>query len=455
MKVIVIAGATGFIGRWFIHQYSKTFKIIALSRSEVQSATYPEVEWRKVDLYSLSSTTNALDGADYALYLVHSMQPSTRLNQGSFQDTDLLLADNFSRAAEACRLKRIVFVGGILPKDSTTFSTHLRSRYETERTLGSRAVPLTAIRAGIIIGPGGSSFEIVQKLVARLPIMACPKWCTSPSQPIDIEDMLRVMVQAFDSEAEGNLELEVGGPDILTYMDLLRHSATIMGKRRIIFSLPFFTLGFSKLWVALFSNSSRTFVSPLVESLKHDMRIKPELETKGIQMKIGVLQSIEKAIKNTPPQLDREQERREEKNTVRSVQRLGNPANKSVQWVADAYPKWVPTLFSFFIKAKEIDGELFFKLMGFTLLILRYVDERSDTKRRLFYIVGGGLTKRGDHGWLEFRSVLDNQYVIAAIHEFVPSLPWSIYRYTQAVAHLFVMKQFDKYLQKQKNEEAP
>jgi len=91
MHTIAIAGATGFIGRWFIERYSKTFKIIALSRSDVKSTAYPEVEWRKADLYSLSSTTKALEGADFALYLVHSMQPSTRLNQGSFEDTDLLL----------------------------------------------------------------------------------------------------------------------------------------------------------------------------------------------------------------------------------------------------------------------------------------------------------------------------------------------------------------------------
>ena len=450
MKTVVIAGATGFIGRWFIHTYAKTYRIIALSRSEVKSQSYPEVEWRTVDLYSLSSTTNALQGADYALYLVHSMQPSTRLNQGSFEDTDLLLADNFSRAAEACRLKRIVFVGGILPKESADFSKHLRSRYETEQTLGARAVPLTAIRAGIIIGPGGSSFEIVEKLVKRLPVMACPKWCTSPSQPIDIVDMLAMIEKLLRDDTSHHRQVEVGGRETISYMDLLKRTAKAMGKRRWIFSIPFLTLGFSKLWVALFSDSSRTFVSPLIESLKHDMRIKEELSEKGWRPSITIAESIDKAVHDTPPSLHRKTYQKEEKNTVRSVQRLRNPAGKSVQWVADAYPKWLPTLFKYGLKAKEVGDEVHFKLFRFTLLRLKYVDGKSDEKRRLFFIVGGRLAKRGDYGWLEFRSVLNNQYVIAAIHEFVPALPWFVYRNSQAVVHLFVMKQFSRYLTQQK-----
>jgi uncharacterized protein YbjT (DUF2867 family) len=154
MPKVAIAGASGFIGRWFIEKYHTQYEIIALSRGEVSDPERPNVEWRVVDLYSLSNTTAALEGADYALYLVHSMSPSTRLNQGSFEDTDLLLADNFARASEKCGLKQIIFIGGILPKDDEQYSRHLRSRYETEVTLGSRSTPLTSLRAGIIIGTG-------------------------------------------------------------------------------------------------------------------------------------------------------------------------------------------------------------------------------------------------------------------------------------------------------------
>jgi len=449
MHTIAIAGATGFIGRWFIERYSKTFKIIALSRSDVKSTAYPEVEWRKADLYSLSSTTKALEGADFALYLVHSMQPSTRLNQGSFEDTDLLLADNFARAAEACSLKQIVFVGGILPKDTSNYSKHLQSRYETEKTLGSRSVPLTAIRAGIIIGPGGSSFQIVEKLVNRLPIMACPQWCKSPSQPIDIEDMLRVLEESFGNEKLFHQAIEVGGNETLSYMDMLKRTSEILNKKRIIFSIPIFTLGFSKLWVALFSDSSTTFVSPLIESLRHDMRVKDNQSYTFRNFEVDVNTSIRKAIYDKPPSLKREKVKREEKNTVRSVQRLSNPGNKTVEWVASSYPLWLPTFFRYILKARVTQDEVGFRLFGVVLLRLKYMPERSDEKRRLFFITGGLLAKRGDYGWLEFRSVLNNKHIIVAIHEFVPSLPWVIYRYTQAVVHLVVMTRFNRYLSQQ------
>ncbi|MEM6642596.1 MAG: NAD(P)H-binding protein [Bacteroidota bacterium] len=449
MKTIAVAGATGFIGRWFIQQYSKKYKIVALSRSEVKSDAYPEVEWRQVDLYSLSSTTEALKGVDYALYLVHSMQPSTRLNQGSFEDTDLLLADNFSRAAEACNLKHVIFIGGILPKETADFSTHLRSRYETEQTLGARSVPFTAIRAGIIIGPGGSSFRVVQNLVNGLPIMACPKWCKSPSQPIDVRDMLSIIDSSLGEERLFGKSIEVGGKETVSYMDLLRRTSRKMGKKRIIFSIPFFTLGFSKLWVALFSKSSRTFVSPLIESLKHDMRVKDEQSAELPEPQCALDESIEKAIFEKGPSLKRKSSGEDEKNTVRSVQRLDNIARKSAEWVADAYPKWLPSLFRYLLTARQVEEDTIFRLLGVNLLHLQYQPGRSDEDRRLFFIIGGVLAKRVDYGWLEFRSVLDNRYIIAAIHEFVPALPWTIYKYSQALMHLFVMNQFNRFLARQ------
>ena len=139
-KKLAIAGASGFIGRWFIETYKDDYHIIALSRKKIAPSN-SDIEWRTVDLFSISSSIEALKDVDYALYLVHSMQPSTRLNQSNFEDTDLLLADNFSRAAEACSLSHIVYVGGILPKDNLNISKHLQSRYEVERVLGSRKTP--------------------------------------------------------------------------------------------------------------------------------------------------------------------------------------------------------------------------------------------------------------------------------------------------------------------------
>lgn len=446
---LVIAGASGFIGRWFISEYAHKYNIRALSRAEVVPSQDSNVQWEKVNLYSLSSTTKALEGADYALYLVHSMAPSSRLNQGTFEDTDLLLADNFARAAEAQHLKHIVFIGGILPKDSSTFSTHLRSRFETEQTLKSRSTPVTAIRAGIIIGPGGSSFDIIQKLTERLPIMACPEWCKSPSQPIGVQDMLQIIDKSIGEEAYYHSALEVGSPEVLSYMDLLKITARQLGKKRLIFSIPFFTLGFSKLWVGLFSNSSTTFVGPLIESLKHNMTLDPE---KNLFQDIPyqpIEESIADALTMQAPSLPKRIYAADEKNTVRSVQRLSNPGLMSASSVAEIYPKWLTENFVVILKAEEDGNKVRFKFLGSVLLELSFVAERSDKNRHLFYITGGFLVKRTTYGWLEFRSVLDNRFVIAAIHEFVPKLPWYFYRFSQAVFHLFVMNWFGRFLEKQ------
>lgn len=446
-KRVAIAGASGFVGRWFIKNYHQTYDIVALSRGEVNDDHYPTVEWRQVDLYSLSSTQQALQGVDYALYLVHSMSPSTRLNQGSFEDTDLLLADNFARSAAFNGVKQIIFLGGILPKDSDSFSKHLRSRYETEQTLGAWGVPLTALRAGVVIGAGGSSFNIVAQLVKRLPIMACPQWCKSPSQPVDIRDMLHFIQKTLGNEATYGEAIELAGSETITYMQLLALTANKMGKRRWIFSIPFFTLGFSKLWVALFSNSNTTFVSPLIESLRHDMRVSEDQKFQW-RGKVPLHESIEKALTEAIPKIDKSYQQEVEINTVRSVQRLPNDSNQTTQWIADIYPKWLDNYFKFLLKARLKDEKVQFYFLSIKLLELTYMPERSDDKRRLFFITGGALSKRNDMGWLEFRSVLNNKNVITAIHHFVPTLPWVIYKYTQAIAHLIVMNRFGSFLKK-------
>jgi uncharacterized protein YbjT (DUF2867 family) len=446
---IAIAGATGFIGRWFIEQYSDKYNIIALSRRSVQNNLRAGVTWRKVDMYSVSSTSAALEGADYALYLVHSMQPSTRLNQSSFEDTDILLADNFARAAKEVSLKQIVFMGGILPKDESDFSRHLRSRYEVEQTLSSRGTPLTALRAGIIVGPGGSSFEIVEKLVTRLPAMLCPKWTTSETQPIGLPDVLKIIDYCIgNTEAYGEA-IEIGTEEKNTYMGMLQTTAKLLGKKRFITSVPFFSLGLSKLWVAVFSDSSVTFVSPLIESLRHQMIIEKHPLMEKMDLKY---MSFEEAVKYTlankskVPTLPKSERSEVMENTVRSVQRLPNPEDKSAAWVAKEYLRWLPASFKYLIKVGEEGEVISFQIFGVTLLRLQLVKDRSSEDRQLFYIIGGFLAKRTDYGWLEFRSVLDGKYVIAAIHEFVPRLPWFVYVNSQALVHLWVMRRFGRHL---------
>jgi len=455
-KIIAVAGATGFIGKWFIKNYKSRFKIIGLSRNKIENPETSEIEWRQVDLYSISSTTNALKNVDVGIYLVHSMQPSTRMNQGTFEDTDILLADNFSRAANECQLKQIIYVGGILPKDSFKISKHLKSRYEVEKTLGSRSTPLTTIRAGIIIGPDGSSFRIIQKLVENLPIMACPEWTKSLNQPLDIRDALKVIDWCVLNKESYNKPIEIGGNEVISYMDLLKITAKKMNKKRLIFSFSLITIGLSKLWLSLITGTSKNLTSPLVESLKHTMTLNNENEFHLNKNFIGLEKSIEYALKPTDsvPKNPIFTKKFIEKNTVRSVQRIANPSKKTPQFFARIYPIWLTKQFASIVKA-NFDGKFVkFYLLGILLLELKVIKSRSDEKRQLFFITGGILVKRSDLGWLEFRSVLNNNYLVAAIHEYVPRLPWFIYKYTQAKVHLLVMKQFEKFLIKIPNKKS-
>lgn len=458
MKTIAIAGASGFIGRWFIDQYKHKYKFIALSRRKVVDQSDPQVEWRQADMYSLTSTEKALKGADYAFYLVHSMMPSTRLNQGSFEDTDLILADNFARAAEKNELEQVIFIGGILPKDKN-FSPHLRSRYEVELTLGARKTPVTTLRAGLIVGPGGSSFTIIEKLVSRLPIMGCPSWTLTKSQPIALRDVLKILDYCIGYKEAYHKAIEIGGRDILSYKSMLQTTARLMGKKRWIFPFPIFSIGLSKAWVGLFSDSSLTFVSPLVESLKHELIAEPhplleKIEIEYMSFNDAVKDSLENKV--AIPEVPRSQVadanlKRKLKNTVRSVQRLANPMGKDAFWVAQKYTQWLPRFMRYFIRARvDKDENVSFHLLNFDMALLKldFVKERSTTDRQLFMINGGLLTQKDGKGWLEFRNVLHKKYVMAAIHEFVPMLPWFIYVNTQAIIHLWVMNSFNRYLKK-------
>jgi uncharacterized protein YbjT (DUF2867 family) len=454
---VAIAGAGGYVGSWFIEKYRHHYHLIGLSRRKVKTNPYPEVEWRQVELFSITSTADALRGVDVAIYLVHSMSASTRLNQGSFEDMDLLLADNFSRAADLNGVKQLIYLGGLLPDEpEEKLSRHLLSRLEVEQTLGSRKAKLTAIRASIIVGPGGSSFDMIKNLVQKLPVLMCPKWTESLTQPISLRDTLEIIDTCIDNPATFGRVIEIGSPEIMSYRDMIERTASAMGKKRLVFSVPVFSLGLSKFWVGFFGNSPSELVSPLVESLKHQLTVNPKL---AFDQKPMDYLSYEEAVKEAldtskKPKTPVFYKKKGVKNTVRSIQRMPNQGRNSALWVAYRYALWLPYYFRFVIRGKVNErGELGFYLLWMKnpMLQLTQIPDRSDSQRQLFYITGGWLVKRFDYGWLEFREVLESRYIISAIHEFVPRLPWFIYINTQAKLHLWVMNRFKKYLEKKAN----
>jgi uncharacterized protein YbjT (DUF2867 family) len=377
------------------------------------------------------------------------MLPSASLSQGTFYDFDLILADNFVRASKQCQIKHIIYLGGMIPK-SDQLSWHLKSRFEVEQTLTRSGLCVTTLRAGLIIGPGGSSFTILQRLIERLPILICPSWTDTYSQPIDLEDIGKVFIRVLKDPALQNKTFDIGGPETLTYQSLLKKASLLIKKKRHFLALEIIPMKISRIWVSLITGVPRDLVYPLVLSLKHEMIVSPELAYPyaHLDLQTRLDDSLRKALSahqdaplvgHTPVQRD-----------VRSIQRLVLPKGKSARWVADEYFQWLPHFFFFGIKI-AIEGDrcsFHFLSPRIKLLILNRSSERSTIDRQLLYIVGGLLADNQERGRLEFREVLDRKYVMAAIHEFRPALPWYIYKWSQAVLHLIVMKAFNRHLAK-------
>lgn len=462
--VVAVTGASGYVGGAFVDRYRDRYEIVGLSRGqrEAQPDRGP-AQWRKCDLYNLRQVEEALEGCDVAIYLVHSMSPSARLTQASFADLDLILADNFARGAAKVGVKHILYVGGLLPDDQDDLSEHLASRKEVEDALGGHGVPVTTLRAGLVVGAGGSSFQLLQRLVARLPVMLCPAWTRTETQPIALEDLLALLRACIDDPELHGRVWDVGGPDTTTYFDMIRDVAQLMGRRRFLMPVRWFSPGLSRLWVSLITGFPRALVRPLIHSLEH--RMVPRNRT--LQERVGLPGTLWRdaaaaainapvaAPLPKPPRTTRAERRLARRrfrsvSTVRSVQRLPRPEGADAQWIAQEYLRWLPR-FMRPLLSTEREGLLVrikFRFMRRPLLTLRFAPTRSRSDRALFRVEGGLLAATPAQGRLEFRLAPNGRDLLAAIHEFVPRLPWFLYMGTQALAHLFVMWRFGAHLRK-------
>jgi uncharacterized protein YbjT (DUF2867 family) len=452
MENIAIVGASGFVGTHLIKRLSTgSHKIYALGRSKPKFQG-DQIEWRSTDLFSMQSTLKSLAGVDVAIYLVHSMMPSSVLFQGNFHDTDLLLADNFARACRSNGVKRIIYLSGLMPVGYV--SPHLKSRCEVEGVLRSTGIPTTVLRAGMIVGPGGSSYEILRFLVQRLPFMVLPNWTQRSTQAVFIDDVVSVLLAAISSDSFTGKTLDVVNGESLTYETLLRKMAKVLKVRRRMLAVPINSTGFSKLWVQIFGNSTYELVSPLIDSLLCDL---PRVHTPEELMPYIQYQNFEMMVEETfkrgfPASYQRPKRRITFENSVRSVQRLPATPAHDCHWIAQQYMRFLPSFIPYLIRVKVLDEqdrvEFYLSLYWKPLLILKYIKGDFDDERKKFFIIGGFLTKTIDTGWLEFRQVDHRKYTLAGIHEFIPALPWMLYLVTQAFLHKIAMASFGRYLEK-------
>ena len=460
LDTIVVAGSTGFVGAALGEAVGAEHHLVGLTRDAKKSPKNTAyAEFRGCDLYSLLDAEQALVGARVAVYLVHSMMPAARLTQGSFRDMDLICADNFARAARKASVEQIVYLGGLIPQGEK-LSAHLESRLEVERTLGAHGVPLTTLRAGLILGRGGSSFLMMARLVRRLPVMVSPRWAESATQPIALADVVALLRFVLGNESTYGQTFDVGGPEVMTYRSMMKRTSELLGLKRRILPLPIIPRSLSRLWISVITGAPRELVSPLIESLGHPMVARDHalMDRAGITATSfddavrSALAEPPRAATPSPPSPRAYQaapaRASGRRSDVRSVQRLPLPPGRDAAWVAFEYMRWLPEGFRPFVRV-EVDGHTcrFYSLsLATPLLVLELAPLRSGKDRQLFYITRGLLASGRGRGRLEFREVLDRRYIIAAIHEFEPTLPWYVYRASQAYAHLWVMWRFRRHL---------
>jgi uncharacterized protein YbjT (DUF2867 family) len=251
------------------------------------------VEVVKADASNYLELVEALKEVDVAFYLIHSMEGSTKKWQ-EFSKRDRIAAENFAKAASQTNTKRIIYLSGLIDMKHKDLSEHMQSRKEVGDILRTSKAEVTIFRAAVILGQGGGSFQMLQYLVERLPVMVCPKWVLTKSQPISVDDVVTYLIKSIELEDTANKDFDIGGPEILTYLDMMKRYSAILNKSLKIVIIPFLTPRLSSYWVDLITPVKASLARPLIDSLKHEAVVHDNEIQKLIPIK---LMSFEESIK--------------------------------------------------------------------------------------------------------------------------------------------------------------
>lgn len=323
---VVVFGASGYVGGRLIPLLlQRGHTVRAITRRTASLDSYPwraEVEVVEADMLDPQSLTGALSEIDAAYYLMHSMELA------NFEEVDRAAATNLARAASDSGLTRIIYLGGLgkeragqapghqrdehapagVARGSSSsrrsrgeLSPHLASRQEVGRILASGSVPVTEFRAAVIIGSGSLSFEMTRYLTEVLPVMVTPRWVTTRCQPISIRDVLRYLAGALENPETAGRIIEIGGPDVLSYADMMHRYAKVAGlRKRLLIRVPVLSLGLSARWVGLVTPLSNSVASHLVDSLQHEVVVTDPSADELLPMdRIGYDESVRLALDRT------------------------------------------------------------------------------------------------------------------------------------------------------------
>jgi uncharacterized protein YbjT (DUF2867 family) len=297
-RKVLLTGASGYVGGRLLpllEEQPLLLRCLARNAEKLRPLVQSSTEIVQGDVLEPSSLDTALRGVHTAYYLVHLMSSSH-----DFEKEDRRAATNFAHAANTAGVQRIVYLGGLGDDADPKLSPHLRSRHEVGEILRNSGVETIEFRAGMVVGAGSLSYQLMTSLTDRLPIMICPQWLTTPTQPISIQDVLDYLLAAKDLPKSESRIFEIGSPDVVTYGDLIREYARQQGLRRWLIFVPVLTPYLSGLWLALVTPATYEVGRHLIEGLKNPtvVRDSKALETFPIKP-VGVAEAIRLAVQES------------------------------------------------------------------------------------------------------------------------------------------------------------
>jgi uncharacterized protein YbjT (DUF2867 family) len=308
---ILVTGASGFIGSRVVSKLlslalssssNKNYEILCLSRNRdsLKDRYWKHEDVLKIveaDVNNYPQLVKAMNGVNVAFYLIHSMEGLSK-EWKEFAQKDRTAAENFAKAATECGVGRIIYLGGLIHgesrEDYNKLSEHMRSRKEVGDILRTSTAGVTIFRAAIILGQGGGSFQMLEYLVKRLPVMVCPKWVLTKSQPISVDNVVEYLVNSINVKETEGRDFDIGGTEVLTYLQMMKRYAKMLNKSIRIIIIPFLTPRLSSYWVDLITPVRASLARPLIDSLKHEATVKDDTIKKLIPLR---LRTFEEAVK--------------------------------------------------------------------------------------------------------------------------------------------------------------
>jgi uncharacterized protein YbjT (DUF2867 family) len=413
---ILVAGGSGFIGSRLIKKLaadihyhepqSRVAEILCLTRDpeSIKDMFDEDIRLVKADVSNYEDLARVMsEQIDIAYYLVHSMEGTSK-QWKKFSERDRVAAMNFAKVASEYGVKRIIYLGGLIhaeDDDDDKLSEHMRSRKKVGEILQQHSSSkVTIFRAAVILGQGGGSFQMLQYLVERLPVMICPRWVLTKCQPIAVDDVVEYLARCIEVKETEGKTFDIGGRDVLTYLDMMRKYAKILNKSVQVIIIPFLTPRLSSYWVDLVTPVRASLARPLIDSLKHDATVEDDSIRQVIPIQLKSFEEAVREARNEKAQVRRPNRRTiKERSTVKinskllMLSLLAMAAIGSTYYIMDGRPEIYHTNWI-------VLGTLWYMGIAFAIYFLRY-------GARLGALTAGIL------GWLTLTFwLIDNLYIV-------------------------------------------